>query len=32
MKLEKLKELISKYNAQGLSYGEFIELLKNGKE
>lgn len=32
MRLEKLKELISKYNALGLSYGEFIKLLQTKKE
>lgn len=32
MRLNKLIALIEKYNAQGLSYREFIELLKNGRE
>ena len=32
MKLEKLKALIEKYNAYGMTYGKFIKLLRNEKE
>ena len=32
MKWDKLKALIKKYNAYGMTCGEFIKLLRNEKE